>query len=120
MTDPSATTRTPSGRAHPDDPARERIYRVLTLVIQLVLVAGVIGFVLLRDWPNALLTVLVIALTALPRLLGRVRVNVPPEFQLIGPPSSCLARLFWEPACVFSASSAGWGTALHTASGCAS
>jgi hypothetical protein len=117
MTDPSDTTRTSSTSGGPDDPSREHIYRVLTLIIQLVLVAGVIGFVLLRDWPNALLTVLVIALTALPRMLGRVRVNVPPEFQLV-------AALFVFCA-IFLGTSLGfygrfhwWDTALHTTSGC--
>jgi hypothetical protein len=117
MTDPSDTTRTSSTSGGPDDPSREHIYRVLTLIIQLVLLAGVIGFVLLRDWPNALLTVLVIALTALPRLLGRVRVNVPPEFQLV-------AALFVFCA-IFLGTSLGfygrfhwWDTALHTTSGC--
>ena len=117
MTNPSDTTRTSSAPDDPDALERERIYLLLTLIIQLVLLAGVVGFVLLRDWPNALLTMLVIALTALPRLLGRVRVNVPPEFQLVaalfvfcaiflGTSLGFYGRFYW------------WDTALHTTSGC--
>lgn len=36
------------------------------MIIQGLLLAGVIGFVLLGDWTNAVLTVLVIVLTMLP------------------------------------------------------
>ena len=94
------------------------MYRVLTLVIQIVLIAGVVGFVLLQDWPNAVLTTLVIVLTLIPQLLRRwFRVDVPPEFQLV-------AALFVFCA-IFLGTSLGfygrflwWDTALHTTSGC--
>ena len=101
-----------------DAATRDRVYRNLTLVIQGLLVLGVVGFVLLRDWPNALLTTLVIVLTLLPWLLRRwLRVDVPPEFQLV-------AALFVFCA-IFLGTSLGfygrfhwWDTALHTTSGC--
>jgi hypothetical protein len=118
MTESSTRTQPPGAAEEPDGQLRERVYRVLTLVIQLVLVAGVVGFVLLRDWPNAVLTTLVIVLTLIPRLLKRwVRVDVPPEFQLV-------AALFVFCA-IFLGTSLGfygrflwWDTALHTTSGC--
>ena len=72
MTDPSDTTRTSSAPDDTDVLERERIYLLLTLIIQVVLLAGVVGFVLLRDWPNALLTTLVIVLTAAPAAARRV------------------------------------------------
>ncbi len=118
MTESSTRTQPPGAAEEPDGQLRERVYRVLTLVIQLVLVAGVVGFVLLRDWPNAVLTTLVIVLTLIPRLLKRwFRVDVPPEFQLV-------AALFVFCA-IFLGTSLGfygrflwWDTALHTTSGC--
>jgi hypothetical protein len=118
MTEPSTATR-PRGRGgEPDERTRAHVYGVLTLVIQILLIAGVVGFVLLRDWPNAVLTTLVIVLTLIPQLLKRwFRVDVPPEFQLV-------AALFVFCA-IFLGTSLGfygrflwWDTALHTTSGC--
>jgi len=118
MTEPSTATRARDAGDEPDQRTRARVYRVLTLVIQIVLIAGVVGFVLLQDWPNAVLTTLVIVLTLVPQLLRRwFRVDVPPEFQLV-------AALFVFCA-IFLGTSLGfygrflwWDTALHTTSGC--
>lgn len=117
MTDPTQ----PPGVAPPatdaDDPTRERVYRTLTVIIQLVLVAGVVGFVLLRDWPNAILTVLVIVLTMLPRMLRRFSVNVPPEFQLVTA-IFVFCAIFLGTSLGFYGRFHWWDTALHTTSGC--
>ena len=84
MTEGSTATRPPGAGDDVEVRTRERVYRLLTLVIQVVLLAGVVGFVLLHDWPNAVLTALVILLTLIPQLLERwFRVDVPPEFQLV-------------------------------------
>ncbi len=117
MTESSAPTSTSPPPEHGEDLGRERVYRLLTLVIQLLLVAGVIGFVLLRDWPNALLTVLVIALTALPRWLKRVHVDVPPEFQLVAA-AFVFCAIFLGTSLGFYGRFLWWDTALHTTSGC--
>jgi hypothetical protein len=117
MTESSAPTSTSPPPDHGEDLGRERVYGLLTLVIQLVLVAGVIGFVLLRDWPNALLTVLVIALTALPRWLKRVHVDVPPEFQLVAA-AFVFCAIFLGTSLGFYGRLLWWDTALHTTSGC--
>jgi hypothetical protein len=117
MTESSAPTSTSPPPEHGEDLGRERVYGLLTLVIQLVLVAGVIGFVLLRDWPNALLTVLVIALTALPRWLKRVHVDVPPEFQLVAA-AFVFCAIFLGTSLGFYGRFLWWDTALHTTSGC--
>jgi hypothetical protein len=116
MTDPStaATSGPADGQG---DPTRDRVYRMLTLIIQLVLVAGVVGFVLLHDWANAVLTLLVIFLTVLPRLLRRFRVDVPPEFQLVAA-VFVFCAIFLGTALGFYNRFYWWDTALHTTSGC--
>lgn len=96
---------------------RERVYRVLTMIIQSLLVAGVVGFILLHDWANAVLTVLVIALTLLPQLLRRFHVDVPPEFQLVAA-AFVFCAIFLGTALGFYARFFWWDTALHTTSGC--
>jgi hypothetical protein len=122
MTDSSATAQRggAASESRPDDSDRtgKRVYRNLTLLLQLISAAGMIGFVLLQDWPNALLTALVIVLTLVPMMLNRwFRVDVPPEFQLaaalfvfcgifLGMGLGFYARFHW------------WDTALHTTSGC--
>lgn len=98
------------------DPVRERVYRTLTTVIQACLVAGVIGFVLLQDWTNAVLTLLVIALTLLPRLLHRLDVDVPPEFQLVTA-LFVFCAIFLGTALGFYGRFHWWDIALHTTSG---
>jgi hypothetical protein len=121
VTDPStATTRGPADThgLEADDETRERVYRLLTLIIQLVLAAGVVGFILLRDWPNAVLTTLVIVLTLVPRLLKRwFRVDVPPEFQLVAA-LFVFCAIFLGTALGFYGRFYWWDTALHTTSGC--
>jgi hypothetical protein len=101
-----------------DAATRDRVYRNLTLVIQGLLVLGVVGFVLLRDWPNALLTTLVIVLTLLPWLLRRwFRVDVPPEFQLVTA-LFVFCAIFLGTSLGFYGRFHWWDTALHTTSGC--
>jgi hypothetical protein len=118
-TDARPTAQDPTDqRDRPDDPVRERVYRLLTLVIQLVLLAGVVGFVILRDLPNALLTVLVIVLTLIPRMLKRrFKVDVPPEFQLVAA-LFVFCAMFLGTSLGFYGRFTWWDTALHTTSGC--
>lgn len=96
---------------------QDRVYRVLTMIIQGVLLAGVIGFVLLGDWTNAVLTVLVIVLTLLPLGLRRLKVDVPAEFQLIAA-VFVFCAIFLGTALGFYGRFHWWDTALHTTSGC--
>ena len=92
------------------------IYLTLTAVIQMILVVGLVLLLFRRDWENVFLTVLVIALTWVPALLGRYRIILPPEFQFIavlfvflslflGSVRDLYYRLWW------------WDIVLHTASG---
>ena len=118
MTDPPSATRTTGADDRPDEHTRERVYRLMTLVIQIVLLAGVVGFVLLRDWPNAILTTLVIVLTLIPQLLRRwVKVDVPPEFQLVAA-VFVFCAIFLGTSLGFYGRFLWWDTALHTTSGC--
>ncbi len=97
---------------------RDRVYRNLTIAIQVILALGVVGFVLLQDWPNALLTALVIVLTLLPWMLRRwFRVDVPPEFQLVAA-IFVFCAIFLGTALGFYGRFLWWDTALHTTSGC--
>jgi hypothetical protein len=96
----------------------DRVYRNLTIAIQVILALGVVGFVLLQDWPNALLTALVIVLTLLPWMLRRwFRVDVPPEFQLVAA-IFVFCAIFLGTALGFYGRFLWWDTALHTTSGC--
>jgi hypothetical protein len=118
VTDPSTDTGQSAGPTSGSEPSQEQVYRVITLVIQAVLLAGVIGFLLIHDWANAGLTMVVIVLTLLPWALRRwLKVDVPPEFQLVaavfvfcamflGTSLGFYNRFYW------------WDTALHTTSGC--
>lgn len=118
MTEPSTATRTGDDHDELDQRTRERVYRVVTLVIQIVLLAGVVGFVLLHDWPNAILTSLVIVLTMIPQLLKRwFRVDVPPEFQLVAA-IFVFCAIFLGTSLGFYGRFLWWDTALHTTSGC--
>ncbi|HET9647002.1 MAG TPA: hypothetical protein VFP34_02085 [Microlunatus sp.] len=118
MTGPPEAATPGRGASHGGrDTGRQRVYRFLTLIVQVVLLAGVVWFVVLRDWRNALLTVLVIVLTMLPWFARRLlRVDVPPAFQLVvavfvfganflGTALGFYGRFLW------------WDTALHTISG---
>ena len=118
MADPSTVTMPGGAGRESDERTRERVYRVLTLVIQVVLLAGVVGFVVLRDWPNAILTTLVIVLTLIPQLLKRrFRVDVPPEFQLVAA-VFVFCAIFLGTSLGFYGRFHWWDTALHTTSGC--
>jgi hypothetical protein len=106
-----------SGLKTPSQPAEHRnIYLTLTVVVQVILVVGLVLLLWRQDWENVFLTVLVIALTWVPALLGRYRILLPPEFQFIavlfvflslflGSVSDLYYRLWW------------WDIVLHTASG---
>jgi hypothetical protein len=95
----------------------DRVYHRITVVLQVTLVLGLVGFVLLQDWANALLTLLVIALTLAPRVLKQTfHVDVPPEFQLVAA-VFVYAAIFLGTALGFYARFLWWDVALHTASG---
>src|SRR6476659_3916588 len=118
MTEPSTATRSRGAGDEPDERTRARVDRVLTLVMQILLLAGVVGFVLLHDWPNAVLTTLVIVLTMIPQLLKRwFRVDVPPEFQLVAA-LFVFCAIFLGTSLCFYGRFHWWDTALHTTSGC--
>src|SRR6478609_6621677 len=118
MTEPSTATRARDAGDEPDQRTRERVYNGLTIVIQILLVAGVIGIILLHDWADAVLTTLVIVLTLVPRLLKRrFRVDVPPEFQLVAA-VFVFCAIFLGTALGFYGRFHWWDTALHTTSGC--
>lgn len=100
------------------EPSHDGLYRTVTVIIQAVLALGVVGFVLLHDWANAALTVLVIVLTLLPVLLRRwLKVDVPPEFQLVAA-LFVFCAIFLGTALGFYGRFTWWDTALHTTSGC--
>lgn len=100
-------------RSARDWPAASRI----TIVIQTLLGIGLVAFVVLGQWSNAAYTLAVIALSLAPLLLHRrLRVDVPPEFQLaalvfvvaavmLGSVLGFYARFWW------------WDIALHVTSG---
>lgn len=118
MTDPSTDIGRLPGPGSGSEPSQEHAYRVTTLIIQGVLLAGVLGFLLLHDWANAALTVLVIVLTMLPWLLRRwLKVDVPAEFQLVAA-VFVFCAIFLGTALGFYNRFYWWDTALHTTSGC--
>ncbi|HEY5846103.1 MAG TPA: hypothetical protein VIT42_04845 [Microlunatus sp.] len=97
--------------------SHERVYLVLTVALQVVLLAGVVGFIILGEWANGLLTGAVILLTLAPRLLRRpLRIDVPPEFQFAAAVFMFLA-MFLGMGLGFYARFPWWDLALHTASG---
>jgi hypothetical protein len=93
------------------------VYLTLTLIIQVIVGAGLIVLVYWRDWENVFLAVLVMLLTLAPAFLGRrYRIVVPPEFQLtaalfvflsvfLGSITGLYERFWW------------WDVFLHTSSG---
>ena len=117
MTEPSTTTKPQDAGKEPDQRLRARVYRLLTLVIQVVLLAGVVVFVTRHDWTNAVLTTVVIVLTMIPQFLKRFRVDVPPEFQLVTA-VFVFCAIFLGTSLGFYGRFLWWDTALHTVSGC--
>ena len=66
-----------------DATAGSRLMIIVTIVLQLWLVAGLVVFFLRRDWENVFLTLAVIGLIVVPAfLVRRWRVYVPAAFQL--------------------------------------
>ena len=88
----------------------------LTLAIQIALAVGLALFLWRRDWENVFLTAMVIGLTLLPALLGRYRILVPPEFQLISALFVFLS-FFLGSAEDFYYKYWWWDVVLHTSSG---
>ena len=100
---------------HP--PGEGNLYLALTFVIQLLLAAGLVLFILRRNWENVFLTAGVILLTLTPALLyRRYRVVIPPEFQLTAAAFVFLS-LFLGSALDFYYRFWWWDLVLHTASG---
>lgn len=105
----------------PNDDSSERQskngYVKLTLAIQFLLIAGLVLFVLRRDWENVFLTAIVILLTLVPAFLWRTyRIVIPPEFQLISAGFVFLS-LFLGSAADFYYRYWWWDVVLHTSSG---
>src|SRR3954464_3584094 len=99
-------------------PSREqRLYLVLTWLLQALLVIGLCLFLVRRSWENVFLTSTVIGLTLIPAFLfRRYRVIMPPEFQLISALFVFLS-LFLGSALDFYYRFWWWDLVLHTASG---
>jgi hypothetical protein len=99
-------------------PSREqRLYLVLTWLLQALLVIGLCLFLIRRNWENVFLTSTVIGLTLIPAFLfRRYRVIIPPEFQLISALFVFLS-LFLGSALDFYYRFWWWDLVLHTASG---
>ena len=101
---------TPSSEPH-------NVYLTFTLIIQAILVAALVLFILWRDWENVFLTAAVIALTLIPVLLRRrYGIDMPPEFQLITVAFVFLS-LFLGSARDFYYRFWWWDVVLHTGSG---
>lgn len=106
------------GSTSPDktDPA-SRIHRWVVTTLQLIMIVALAAALYERNWLNALVILAILALFALPALLGqRFRVYIPPEFELLaivfvfaslflGEVRGYYARFWW------------WDIALHTSSG---
>jgi uncharacterized membrane protein YjdF len=104
-------------RPHTSPETHRGLYMRLTLVVQLILAAGLVIFLLRRDWENVFLTVCVISLTLLPALLSRrVQIVIPPEFQFISALFVFLS-LFLGSAGDFYYKFWWWDLVLHTGSG---
>ena len=64
-------TSEPAGSSGGQPPGETNLYLALTFVIQLLLAAGLVLFILRRNWENVFLTAGVILLTLTPALLFR-------------------------------------------------
>src|SRR5690606_41627587 len=96
---------------------RRTIYAVLTAAMQAAMLAGLILFIIRRNWENAFLSALVILLTLVPAFLTRrYRISVPPEFQIIAV-AFVFMSLFLGSASDFYERYWWWDIVLHTSSG---
>jgi hypothetical protein len=101
--------------AHP--PEERKLYLTITYVMQVLLGVGLVLFLLRRNWENAFLTAVVIALTLVPALLSRrYGVIIPPEFELVAVLFNFLS-LFLGSALDFYYRFWWWDLVLHAASG---
>jgi hypothetical protein len=101
-----------------NDPSKHQaLYVGLTVVIQAALLAGLVLFVVRRDWENVFLTLSVIVLDVVPAfVMRRYRIYVPPEFQLVAL-GFVFLTLFLGSARDFYYHFWWWDMALHAGSG---
>src|SRR4051812_2076212 len=115
LDDPEAGDASAAAAGRP--PGERKIYLALTLLIQLLLAAGLVLFLFWGTWENVFLTAAVILLTLVPALLSRrYRVVLPPEFQLVAAAFIFLS-LFLGSALDFYYRFWWWDLILHAASG---
>ena len=109
---------TSTAAERPGHPPEERnLYLTLTWILQVFLAAGLVLFLVRRNWENVFLTAVVIGLTLVPTLLyRRYRVVIPPEFELVAAVFIFLS-LFLGSALDFYYRFWWWDLVLHTASG---
>ncbi len=95
----------------------QHIHRRLTLVLQLILLAGAVAALWEQQWLNALITIGIIAITLVPRFLKRgLDVFIPPEFELLAI-AFVFASLFLGEVRGYYIRFWWWDIALHAASG---
>lgn len=94
-----------------------RVHRVIVIILLLIMAVELVLVFYEGQWINAFLVMAIMAVTLLPDVLGRrIRVYIPPEFQLLavvfvfaalflGEIQSYYVRFWW------------WDIALHTSSG---
>lgn len=100
-----------------DNSQRNKIYLTITLVIQCLLTAAIVWYVIREDWQNVFLTVAVMLLTLLPAILHRrYNVLIPAEFQLVSAAFVFLS-LFLGSAADFYYRYWWWDLILHSGSG---
>ncbi len=94
-----------------------RVHRAIVIILMLIMAVELVLVFYEGQWINAFLVMAIMAVTLLPDVLGRrIRVYIPPEFQLLavifvfaalflGEIQSYYVRFWW------------WDIALHTSSG---
>ncbi len=94
-----------------------RVHRVIVIILMFIMAVELVLVFYEGQWINAFLVMAIMAVTLLPDVLGRrIRVYIPPEFQLLavifvfaalflGEIQSYYVRFWW------------WDIALHTSSG---
>lgn len=101
----------------PQPHSERSVYSRLTLILQLLIGAGLVLFVVRGDWENVFLSAAVMGLTLLPTLIWRrYHVDIPPEFQLVAAVFVFLS-LFLGSAADFYYKYWWWDIVLHTGSG---